>query len=60
MAIGDIKALHDRAAASLLLGSIGVFALVDLNRRRVRTESQIIIGGEWKSHRIPDPIRTEP
>lgn len=43
MAIGDIKALHDRAAASLLLGSIGVFALVDLNRRRVRRESQLLI-----------------
>lgn len=26
-----MRALHDRAAASLLLGSIGVFALVDLN-----------------------------
>lgn len=62
MAIGDIKALHDRAAASLLLGGVGVFALVDLTpygRNHKVTSVVAVVDQRQRSLRHLDPRTVE-
>lgn len=52
-----VSALHDGAATSLLLGGIGILALVNLGNGIVSLGAR---DEEKKPGRIPVPIRMEP
>lgn len=53
-----VSALHDGAATSLLLRSVGILALVDLGNRVVSFDGRARCGK--RAGRIPVPIRMEP